>query len=97
MPRRIAVQVAAEVIRVGRAAGYEVEPIFGIAAQRFVDARRGARTGALEADMAAGARSLAGGRPSLLQDVMRGRRTEIEELNGFVVADRPASWACRRR
>jgi 2-dehydropantoate 2-reductase len=39
----------------------------------------------LEADMAASARSLAGGRPSLLQDVMRGRRTEIEELNGFVV------------
>ena len=30
-----------------------------------------------------GARSLAGGRPSLLQDVLRGRRTEIEELNGF--------------
>ena len=84
-PRRIAVHVAAEVIRVGRAAGYEVEPIFGIAAQRFVDAAEGRDTDALEADMAAGAHSLAGGRPSLLQDVMRGRRTEIEELNGFVV------------
>ena len=35
--------------------------------------------------MAEGARSLTGGRPSLLQDVLRGRRTEIEELNGFVV------------
>jgi len=85
VPRRIAVRVAAEVIRVGRAAGYEVEPIFGIEAQRFVDAAEGRDTEALESDMAAGARSLAGGRPSLLQDVMRGRRTEIEELNGFVV------------
>jgi len=37
--------------------------------------------------MAAGARGLAGGRPSLLQDVIRGRRTEIEELNGYVVAE----------
>ena len=30
---------------------------------------------------------LAIGRPSFLQDVMRGRRTEIEELNGYVVAE----------
>ena len=36
---------------------------------------------------AVGERGMAGGRPSLLQDVMRGRRTEIEELNGFVVAE----------
>jgi 2-dehydropantoate 2-reductase len=85
VPRRIAVQVAAEVIRVGRAAGFEVEPIFGIDAQRFVDAAEGRGAAALESDMAAGAQSLAGGRPSLLQDVMRGRRTEIEELNGVVV------------
>ena len=41
LPRRIAIQVAAEVIRVGRAAGYEVEPIWGIAAQRIVDAAEG--------------------------------------------------------
>jgi 2-dehydropantoate 2-reductase len=84
LPRSIAIQLAAEVIRVGRAAGYEVEPIYGIAAQRFVDASEGRGAEALESDMAAGARSLVGGRPSLLQDVMRGRRTEIEELNGFV-------------
>ena len=85
VPRRIAVHVAAEVISVGRAAGFEVEPIFGIEAQRFVDAATGHSIDELEADMATGARSLAGGRPSLLQDVMRGRRTEIEELNGYVV------------
>jgi ketopantoate reductase len=50
-----------------------------------VDAAEGRGVEALESDMASGARSLAGGRPSLLQDVLRGRRTEIEELNGFVV------------
>src|SRR5881227_1011529 len=63
--RRIAIQVAAEVIRVGRAAGHEVEPIFGIAAQRFVDAAEGRGLEAVEAEMAEGAQSLAGGRPSL--------------------------------
>ena len=86
VPRRIAVQIAAEVIRVGRAAGHDIEPIFGIPAQRFVDAAEGRGLDALEAEMAEDAGSLAGGRPSLLQDVMRGRRTEIDELNGYVVA-----------
>ena len=41
----------------------------------------------VEADIARDAQSRAGGRPSLLQDVMRGRRTEIEYLNGYVVAE----------
>jgi len=38
----------------------------------------------LERDMAERAKELAGGRPSLLQDVLRGRRTEVEYLNGYV-------------
>jgi 2-dehydropantoate 2-reductase len=87
LPRRIAIQLAAEVIRVGNAAGYTVEPIFGIAAERFVDAANGKGLEAVEAEMSEGARRFAAGRPSLLQDVMRGRRTEIEELNGFVVSE----------
>lgn len=87
-PRRIAIQIAAEVINVARAAGHTVEPIGGIEAQRWVDAAAGKGLEALEADMAASAsRSGAEGRPSFLQDVMRGRRTEIEELNGYVVAE----------
>ena len=87
LPRRIAIQLAAEVIRVGNAAGYAIEPIFGIAAERFVDAAGGRGLEQLEGDMSEGARRFAGGRPSLLQDVLRGRRTEIEELNGFVVSE----------
>jgi 2-dehydropantoate 2-reductase len=87
LPRRIAIQVGAEVIRVGSAAGHTVEPIYGITAQRIVDAAEGRGLAEVESDMAAGAGTLAGGRPSFLQDVMRGRRTEIDELNGFVVAE----------
>jgi 2-dehydropantoate 2-reductase len=86
-PRSIAIQVAAEAIRVGRAAGYEIEPLMGIEAQKFVDAAGGKNVQVLHDEMAAGARGLAGGRPSLLQDVIRGRRTEIEELNGYVVSE----------
>ena len=82
--RRIAIAIAAEVVRVGRASGYEIEPIYGITAQRFVDAVEGRGLADVERDMAAGARHLSGGRPSLLQDVLRGRRTEIDYLNGYV-------------
>lgn len=85
-PRRIAIQLGAEAIRVGRASGYEVEPIFGIAAQRLVDAAEGRGLEAVEADLAAEARRRTGGRPSLLQDVLKRRRTEIDHLNGYVSA-----------
>ena len=85
-PRRIAIQIAAEVIRVGRACGHEVEPIYGIAAPRVVDAAEGRGLAEVEAEMAASVKFLSGGRPSLLQDVMRRRRTEVEYLNGYVAA-----------
>jgi 2-dehydropantoate 2-reductase len=84
VPRRIAIHVAAEAILVGRASGHEVEPIYGIEAQRFVDAAQGKGFAAVETDMAASVRFLSGGRPSMLQDVMKGRRTEIDYLNGYV-------------
>ena len=85
-PRRIAIQIAAEVIRVGRACGHEVEPIYGIAAPRVVDAAEGRGLAEVEAEMSASVKFLSGGRPSLLQDVMRRRRTEVEYLNGYVAA-----------
>ena len=86
-PSRICIHVAAEVIRVGRARGFEVEPIYGIEAQRFVDAAAGRGFDQVLAEMAASAVHLTGGRPSLLQDVMKRRRTEIDYLNGYVCAE----------
>src|SRR5919109_182830 len=83
--RRIAIHLGAEVIRVGRANGFEVEPPMGIAAQRYVDAAEGRGLAEVEAELGRDATSRAGGRPSMLQDVMRGRRTEVDHLNGFVV------------
>jgi len=82
--RRVAIHLAAEAIEVGRARGHEVEPIWGITAQRFVDASDGRGMAEVERDMAQAAKELAGGRPSLLQDVIRGRRTEVQYLNGYV-------------
>ena len=38
----------------------------------------------LKSQLAETARELGAGRPSMLQDVMKGRRTEIEYLDGYV-------------
>jgi 2-dehydropantoate 2-reductase len=85
--RRLAIHLAAEVITVGRALGYEVEPIWGIAPQRFVDAAAGRGLAEVEDDISRDAKSRGSGRPSMLQDVLRSRRTEIDYLNGYVVAE----------
>ncbi|HEV8614284.1 MAG TPA: 2-dehydropantoate 2-reductase [Methylomirabilota bacterium] len=84
-PRRLAVHLGAEVVKVGRACGFEVEPTMGIAPQRLVDAAEGRGLAEVEADISREATSRAGGRPSMLQDVIRRRRTEIDHLNGYVV------------
>jgi 2-dehydropantoate 2-reductase len=49
-----------------------------------VDAAAGRGLAEIEQAVSADAASRKGGRPSMLQDVMRGRRTEVEYLNGYV-------------
>jgi 2-dehydropantoate 2-reductase len=71
-PARIAVQVAAEAIGVGRKCGFEVEPIYGIDPQRFVDAAAGRDADRLLADMAAGRHARASHRGGLPQWLRRG-------------------------
>jgi 2-dehydropantoate 2-reductase len=80
----VGVHLGAEAIAVGRAVGYEVEPIYGIPTQRYLDAYAGKGLSELLAEIAAIARARGGGQPSLLQDVLKGRRTEIDYLNGYV-------------
>jgi len=85
--RRLAAHLGREVVRVGGALGHRVEPILGIDTKRFADADDAAAIDALGRDIAADAGSRRGGRPSMLQDVMKGRRTEIDYLNGFVATE----------
>jgi 2-dehydropantoate 2-reductase len=87
VPRRVAAHLGAEVVRVGTALGHRIEPILGIAAKRFANASGAADIEILGREIAADAQSRSGGRPSMLQDVMKGRRTEIDYLNGFVAAE----------
>ena len=78
--------IVVELLRVAEALGVSIEPISGIPAQMFLEASEGgAKRQELDERLEEHGRSLAEGRPSLAQDVMKGRKTEVEYLNGYVV------------
>jgi 2-dehydropantoate 2-reductase len=84
---RLGVCLGAEVIRLGRAVGHEVEPVFKIPPDQVVAAAEGDGMEAAMAAIAEGAEARGNGWPSMLQDVRRGRRTEVAQLNGYVAAE----------
>jgi 2-dehydropantoate 2-reductase len=84
-PRRIGIQLGAEVARVALAQGINLHSVLGLAPEAVIDAAEGRNVEEVEATLLEGARNAgSGGVPSLGQDVRKGRRTEIDYLNGFV-------------
>jgi 2-dehydropantoate 2-reductase len=86
--RRFSIRLGSEAIRVGQAQGYELEEIFHIAPELIARAGEGGATALkeVEATLLAGHKGVAAEqRPSMAQDMLKGRRTEIDFLNGFVV------------
>jgi 2-dehydropantoate 2-reductase len=88
--RPIVIRLAGEAIRVGCALGYRLGPITGIEPSRLLAAAEGdpAALAQVEAHMKKQASSQARSntqRPSMAQDMQKGRKTEIGELNGFIV------------
>jgi 2-dehydropantoate 2-reductase len=81
--RELTVRLACESAKVGLAAGYAVPPFGGAPAEKWASADRGDVFEEFDARLAAGA---SGGnwRPSMAQDVVKGRPTEINEMNGHV-------------
>ena len=82
----VSVRIASEVVKAGAALGVEVEPINGIPADMYRRADDGQVMEEIKDQLAEGAGQLGEGRPSMAQDVLKGRRTEIEYLNGYVTA-----------
>jgi 2-dehydropantoate 2-reductase len=84
--RTLMIGLAAESARVGLALGHRVPAFAGTPADRWADAASPETRDALDrllTPTAAGERSW---RASMAQDVAKGRRTEIDEMNGFVAA-----------
>jgi 2-dehydropantoate 2-reductase len=79
------VQVAGEALAIAGRLGVTVEPVNGIPAQAFLEASRGRGVPELHAAWIERGKAVGAGRPSLLQDVMKGRMTEVDYLNGYLV------------
>jgi 2-dehydropantoate 2-reductase len=84
-PRRASLRAAAETVQVGLALGVDIEPVTGIAAQRFVDAGEGIGLAELEAELAAGAPGMGDIYGSLPRDLQRGRKTEVDSFTGYIL------------
>lgn len=85
--RLLAIRLAAEACKVGQAHGYRIEKVYGIAPEQLLAAVDGDKSA-----MAACEKILIDNtkfrnddqRPSMGQDIQKGRRTEIDYINGLV-------------
>jgi 2-dehydropantoate 2-reductase len=84
--RRLCLAIGAEGVAVSRAAGATLEPLtsMGVDPRRF--ASRGTELRGVEASLIARYESQIGKSTSMSQDIARGRLTEIDFLNGYLVA-----------
>jgi 2-dehydropantoate 2-reductase len=88
--RRFSTRLGAEAIRVGQALGYSLEEILHLPAETIARAGEGDPEAIAAADarrLSDRARISGEQRPSMGQDMLKGRRTEIEFLNGYVVRE----------
>jgi 2-dehydropantoate 2-reductase len=87
--RRLSIRLGGEAIKVGQALGYELESIRNMPAEKWIAAAAGdpAALEEIEGVMLAGMKRMTDeGRPSTGQDMLKGRRTEIDYINGLVAA-----------
>jgi len=85
--RHFSSRLGSEAIRVGQALGYELEEILHLPPETIARAGEGDPEATRTVDEHRLADASKGGgehRPSMGQDMIKGRRTEIEFLNGFV-------------
>ena len=88
--RRFSTRLGSEAIRVGQAHGYQLEEIMHLPPETIARAGEGdeaAMKACDEQHIKDRSKVAAEQRPSMGQDMQKGRRTEIEFLNGYVVRE----------
>ena len=88
--RRFAIKLGGEAVRVAQALGHELEKIGGVKPDMLALAAEGNRDAMAEVEEHMTARAHANPRgdmqrPSMAQDIGKGRRTEIDFMNGYIV------------
>jgi 2-dehydropantoate 2-reductase len=87
--RRFQIAIAGEAIRVGQALGYQLEKVRGIEAETIALAAEGNKRSLDEVESIL-TKNLGANprgdiqRPSMAQDILKGRRTEIDAMNGTI-------------
>lgn len=87
--RRFQIKLAGEAIRVGQSLGYTLEKIRGIDPERFALAAEGNAAALAEIEPLLIPKGESNPRadiqrPSMAQDILKGRRTEIDAMNGAI-------------
>jgi 2-dehydropantoate 2-reductase len=88
--RHFSTRLGSEAIRVGQALGYELEEILHLPPETIARAGEGDAEATRATDAQRfkdSGRTAAGQKPSMGQDMEKGRRTEIEFLNGLIVRE----------
>lgn len=87
--RRFQARIGSEAIRIGKALGYKLEEINHLPPEVIAGAGEGepAALARYEERLRTQRRGSAEQRPSMGQDMAKGRRTEIEFLNGYIVRE----------
>ena len=87
--RRFQIALAGEAIRVGQALGYTLEKVRAVEPEKFARAAEGDPAALAEVEAALTPKAGANPRgdiqrPSMAQDILKGRRTEIDAMNGLI-------------
>jgi 2-dehydropantoate 2-reductase len=87
--RRFSIQLGGEAVRVGQALGYQLVNLGKLVPERLALAAEGSRDALVEIEELMMSREAANPRagmqrPSTAQDMRKGRRTEIQFMNGFI-------------
>ncbi len=86
-PRAVSIRLGSQAVRVGQALGYQLEGMLGMEAETLARAGEGDQDAynRIVAALEAGAKARSDGqRPSMAQDIFKGRRTETDHINGFI-------------
>ncbi len=86
-PRWVSIRLGSEAVRVGQALGFQLERMLGMAPEVLARAGEGYQDALAEivAVLSEGAKKRSDEqRPSMAQDIAKGRRTETDYINGFI-------------
>ena len=88
-PRWVSIRLGSEAVRVGQALGFQLEKMLGMEAEVLARAGEGHKDALTEITnvLIEGAKKRSDDqRPSMAQDIAKGRRTETDFINGFIAA-----------